>query len=57
MLNTIVVLGLVAVVLWVLWTLWQNGWDVKRAAAALVAAVAAAWLWLHDSLAGLTAGM
>lgn len=57
MLNTIVVLGLVAVVLWVIWTLWQNGWDVKRAAAALVAAVTAAWLWLHDSLAGLTAGM
>ena len=57
MLNTIVVLGLIAVVLWVGWTLWQNGWDVKKAAAAVVAAAAAAWLWLHDSLTALTSGM
>ena len=57
MLNTIVVLILVAVVLWVGWTLWQNGWDVKKAGAAIVAAIAAAWMWMHDSLSSLTSGM
>jgi hypothetical protein len=57
MLNTIVVLILVAAVLWVLWNLWQNGWDVKKAGAAIVAAIAAAWMWMHDSLSSLTSGM
>ncbi len=57
MLNTLVVLILVAAVLWVGWTLWQNGWDVKKAGAALVAAAAAAWLWVSDSLTSLTSGM
>jgi hypothetical protein len=57
MLNTIVVLILVAAVLWVGWTLWQNGWDIKKAGAAVVAAVAAWWLWAHDSLTALTSGM
>jgi len=57
MLNTIVVLVLVAAVLWVGWTLWQNGWDIKKAAAALVAAAAAAWLWVSDFLTALTSGL
>jgi uncharacterized ion transporter superfamily protein YfcC len=57
MLNTIVVLVLVAAVLWVLWTLWQNGWDLKKAGAALVAAAVAAWLWVSDSLTALTSGL
>ena len=57
MLNTIVVLILVAAVVWVGWTLWKNGWDVKKAGAALVAAAAAAWLWVSDSLTSLTSGL
>jgi predicted negative regulator of RcsB-dependent stress response len=57
MLNTIVVLVLLAAVLWVGWTLWKNGWDLKKAGAALVAAAAAAWLWVHDSLTALTSGL
>ncbi len=57
MLNTIVVLVLVAAVLWAAWTLWQNGWDVKKAGAAIVAALAAWWLWIHDSITALTSGM
>ena len=57
MLNTIVVLVLLAVVLWVGWTLWQNGWDVKKAGTALLAAAGAAWLWISDSLSSLTSGM
>ena len=57
MLNTIVVLILAAVVVWVGWTLWQNGWDVKKAGAAIVAAGAAVWLWVSDSLTSLTAGL
>jgi predicted negative regulator of RcsB-dependent stress response len=57
MLNLIVVLVLLAVVAWVGWTLWQNGWDVKKAGAAIVAAGAAAWLWLNDSITSLTSGM
>lgn len=57
MLNTLIVLVLVAVVAWVGWTLWQNGWDVKKAGAALIAAVAAAWLWVSDAVTNLTAGM
>jgi hypothetical protein len=57
MLNTIVVLILAAVVVWVGWTLWQNGWDVKKAGAAIVAAGAAAWLWVSDSLTALTSGL
>lgn len=57
MLNTLVVLVLVAAVLWVVWTLWKNGWDMKKAGAALVAAVAAWWLWVSDSITSLTSGM
>lgn len=57
MLNTIVVLILAAVVVWVGWTLWQNGWDVKKAGAAIVAAGAAAWLWVSDSLTALISGL
>jgi hypothetical protein len=57
MLNTLVVLILVAAVLWIGWTLWQNGWDVKKAGTALVAAAAAAWLWVSDSITSLTSGM
>ena len=57
MLNTIVVLILAAVVIWVGWTLWQNGWDIKKAGAAIVAAGAAAWLWVSDSITSLTSGM
>jgi predicted negative regulator of RcsB-dependent stress response len=57
MLNTLVVLILLAAVLWVGWTLWQNGWDLKKAGAAIVAAAAAAWLWVSESLTALTGGM
>lgn len=57
MLNTIVVAILALAVLWVLWNLWQNGWDLKKAGAAIVAAAAAAWLWVSDSLTALTGGM
>ena len=57
MLNTIVVLILAAVVIWVGWTLWQNGWDIKKAGAAIVVAGAAAWLWVSDSITFLTSGM
>ena len=57
MLNTLVVLVLLAAVLWVGWTLWKNGWDLKKAAAAIIAAGAAAWLWVYDSLTALTTGM
>lgn len=57
MLNTIVVLVLLAAVLWVAWELWKNGWDIKKAAAAVVAAAAAAWMWMSDALTSLTSGM
>jgi len=57
MLNTIVVLVLVAAVLWVLWNLWQNGWDVKKAIGAVVAAGAAWWVWAHDAVTSLTSGL
>ena len=57
MLNTLGVLVLLAVVAWGLWTLWKNGWDVKKAGAAIVAAGAAAWLWIHDSISALMSGM
>jgi predicted negative regulator of RcsB-dependent stress response len=57
MLNTLVVLILLAAVLWVGWTLWQNGWDLKKAGAAILAAAAAAWLWVSESLTSLTGGM
>lgn len=57
MLNTIVVLVLVAAVLWVGWTMWQNGWDMKKGAAAIVAAVAAWWMWMNDALTSLMSGM
>lgn len=57
MLNTIVILILVAAVLWVLWTIYQNGWDLKKAGTAIVAAAAAWWLWVHDSITALTSGL
>jgi hypothetical protein len=57
MLNTLVVLILIAAVLWGVYSLWQNGWDVKKAGAAIVAAAVAAWLWLSDSISSLTSGM
>lgn len=57
MLNTIVVLVLVAAILWVLWEMWNNGWDMKKGIAAIVAAAAAAWMWVHDSITALTSGM
>ena len=57
MLNTLVILVLIAAVLWVLWTIYQNGWDLKKAGAAIVAAGAAWWLWAHDSITSLTSGM
>jgi hypothetical protein len=57
MLNTIVVLVLVAAVLWVLWNLWQNGWDLKKAGTAIAAAAVAAWLWVSDFLTALTSGL
>jgi hypothetical protein len=57
MLNTIVVLLLLAVVAWGLWTLWESGWDLKKAGAAIVAAAAAWWVWVHDSVSSLVSGM
>lgn len=57
MLSTILTLVLVAVVLWVGWTLWQNGWDLKKAGAAIVAAIMAVWLWLGESVNSLIGGM
>lgn len=57
MLNTLVVLVLLAGAAYGLWTLWKSGWDVKKAGAALIAAGAAAWLWLSDSISSLTSGM
>lgn len=57
MLNTIVVLLLVLGILWVLWDLWKNGWDLKKTGAGIIAAIAAVWMWLHDSLTSLTSGM
>lgn len=57
MLNTLVVLILLAGAAWGLWTLWKSGWDYKKAAAALIAAGAAAWVWIHDSITALMSGM
>jgi hypothetical protein len=57
MLNTLVVLVLVAAVLLVVYEMWKNGWDMKKAVAAIVAIGAAAWLWVHDSITALTSGM
>jgi hypothetical protein len=57
MLNTLVILVLIAVVLWVGWTLWQNGWDFKKAGTALIAAALAAWLWVSDLFTALTSGL
>ena len=57
MLNTIVVLLLLAIAAWGLWTLWQSGWDVKKAGAAIAAAAGAWWLWVSDSITSLTSGM
>lgn len=57
MLNTIVVLLLVAVVAWVIWETWKNGWDVKKGISAVIAAAAAFWLWANDTITSLTAGM
>jgi hypothetical protein len=57
MLNTLVVLVLVVAVLWVLWEMWQNGWDLKKGGAAIVAAALAWWVWIHDSVTSLMSGM
>ena len=57
MLNTLVVLVLVAAVLWVLWTCWKSGWDIKKVGAAIVAAAAAWWVWIHDSVSSLVSGL
>ena len=57
MLNTIVVLLLVAAVVWVIWETWKNGWDVKKGIRAVIAAGAAFWLWANDTITSLTAGM
>jgi hypothetical protein len=57
MLNTLVVLVLLAAVLWVGWTLWKNGWDLKKAGTAIAAAAVAAWLWVSDFLTALTSGL
>lgn len=57
MLNTIVVLVLAAIVVWLGWTLWKSGWDMKKAGAAVVAAVAAWWMWMHDTLSSFMSGM
>jgi hypothetical protein len=57
MLNTLVVLVLVVAVLWVLWEMWQNGWDLKKGGAAILAAIAAWWVWIHDSVTSIVSGM
>lgn len=57
MLNTLVVLLLVVAVVWVLWETWKNGWDVKKGIGGIVAALAAWWMWMHDSLSALLSGM
>lgn len=57
MLNTIVVLVLAAFVLWMGWMLWQNGWDMKKAGAGIVAALAAWWMWVNDALTSMMSGM
>ena len=57
MLNTIVVLILVAAVLWVGWETWKNGWDMKKGIGAVVAAVAAWWMWMNDTITSLMSGM
>ncbi len=57
MLNTIVILVLVAAALWVLWETYKNGWDVKKGIGAIVAVLAAWWIWMHDSVSALLGGM
>lgn len=57
MLNTVVILILLAAILWIGWTLWKNGWDMKKAGAAIVAAVAAWWVWMNDAVSSLINGM
>lgn len=57
MLSTIIVLVLLAVVAWGVWMLYKNGWDMKKAWAAIIAAVAAAWVGLSDSFTNLFNGM
>ncbi len=57
MLNTIVILVLVAAALWVLWETYKNGWDVKKGISAIVAVLAAWWIWMHDSVSTLLSGM
>jgi hypothetical protein len=57
MLDTLVVLVLVVAVLWVLWEMWQNGWDLKKGGAAILAAIAAWWVWIHDSVTSIVSGM
>lgn len=57
MLGTLVALVLIAVVLWVGWTLWKNGWDWRKAAAAIVAAAVAVWLWIEGAVTSVTSGL
>ena len=57
MLNTLVVLMLIAAVLGVVWETWKNGWDLKKGGAAVLAAAAAWWVWAHDSVSALMGGM
>ncbi len=57
MINTLVILVLVAAALWVLWEIYKNGWDVKKGLGAVVAVLAAWWLWMHDSITALLGGM
>ena len=57
MLGTLVALALIAVVLYVGWTLWKNGWDWRKAAAAIVAAATAVWLWIEGAVTSVTSGL
>jgi hypothetical protein len=57
MLNTIVILVLVAAALWVLWEIYKNGWDVKKGIGAVVAVLAAWWVWMHDTVTNALNGM
>jgi hypothetical protein len=57
MLNTLVVLVLVAAALWVLWESYKNGWDLKKGIGAVVAVLVAWWIWVHDSISALMSGM
>lgn len=57
MLNTLVILVLIAAALWVLWEIYKNGWDVKKGLSAIIAVLVAWWLWVSDSITTLIGGM